>query len=179
MKDTAWILGCICGVLIAVIVYWILGKRRKESCHNSNPNEYDERQNIVRGQAFRLAYLTAIGLAVAIGLLDMFFNLRQLGLFTFAIIILWVSLCVFSTHAVLHDAYFTLRKRRRPMMSIFLTLGIVNVALAIDGILDNGWIIDGALSMHCTNLLTGACCLCLGSVMLLKTYLDRKAAAEE
>ena len=179
MKNSAWIIGFIFGMILAIIVYCIIGKRRRESGHTSNPCEYDERQNIVRGQAFKLAYLTAIGLAIAIGLLDMIFDLRQLGLFTFAIIILWVSICVFTAHAVLHDAYFTLRKRRRPMTSIFLTLGIVNVALAIDGIVDNGWIIDGALSMHCTNLITGASLLCLGCVMLFKTYLDRKAADEE
>ena len=177
MNNTAWTTGFIFGLLIVAAICFIMGYRKKEFGHDSN--EYDERQNIVRGQAFKLAYITAIGLAVAGGILDAIFDLRWIGLFTFAMTILWFSMCVFTTYAILHDAYFTLRKRRKPMTLIFLILGAVNAALAIDGIVHDGWLADGSPSKHCTNLLIGLSCCYLGCVMLFKAYLDRKAADEE
>ena len=177
MKSTAWTLGFIFGLIIAVIIFFINAYRKKEIGPHSG--EYDERQTAVRGQAYKLAYLTAIILAMVGGLLDMIFDLRWIGLFTFAMCILWPSVWVFATYAILHDAYFTLRNRRKPMTLIFLILGAINVTLSIDGIVRAGWIIDGTPSINCTNLLTGASCCYLGCVLLFNAHLDRKAADEE
>lgn len=179
MKSKAYIMGFICGLILVAVLCFITAYIKKR-IFGSVAEEYDERQQAIRGVGYKIAYLTAISIAVAGGLLDVIFDLHWVGLFPFAMFILWISICVFATYAILRDAYFTLRSRRGLLTICFLAVGVANLIIGICSIaLETGWMTDGKLNVECVNLLTGVCSFYLGCVLIYKHRHDLKLEEEE
>lgn len=179
MHTKNYVLGLLCGLALAAVLrillhIWAKKKLGQCSC------DYDERQAAIRGRGFHLAYLTALTVLILGGLAELITGVQWCSLFTFAMIALWISICVFTTYCIVKDAYFTLRSKRRMLMIILLAAGAINIAV---GILNaaNGVSIaeDGILNLGFVNLLTGAGCLYLAAFMLAWTLHERRGEMEE
>lgn len=170
MNNSAYILGFLCGLAIVLMISVILRIRLR----NKQGYEYDERQEAIRGTGFKYAYFTALLVAVIGGIIETLTKKTWCGLFPFAMLILWSSLSVFITYCVLKDAYFTLRSKRKVLTAIFLIAAAINLYFGIESILSGEMIVNGALSLKATNLITGVSCFYLGVMMLVHSIHERR-----
>ena len=175
MKENAYMLGFICGLVIvfAVCIVLRIVNRKKKAC------EYDERQEAIRGTGFKYAYFTALIVMVLGGIVETMTGVSWCNLFTFALLALWVSICVFTTYCVVKDAYFTLRSKRGLLMVIFLAAGVINLCIGIDSIVRGEILEGGALSLNASNLITGAACAYLFLMMLGYAIYERRRGDSE
>jgi len=179
MHSKFYIAGFWCGILlvaafIALIRVYMNRKLGKKA------TEYDERQAAIRGRGFQLAYLTALVVLVLGGTAELSFGVSWCSLFTFAMIALWASICVFTTYCVVKDAYFTLRSQRRWLIIIMLAAGAINLCSTISHIASGRLITaEGLLDTGFVNLITGAACLYLAAFMLIWTLHERRAEEDE
>jgi hypothetical protein len=163
-------LGVLCGlavVLVIGIVLRIINKSNK-TC------EYDERQEAIRGTGFKYAYFTALIVLCIGGIIEMLLDKAWCGLFTFAFLAVWASVCVFTTYCVIKDAYFTLRSRRKALIAIFIAAGVINLGIGIGHIIRGDIIEGGMLSLNAANLITGAGCLYLGVMIVCRSLYERR-----
>lgn len=171
MNGKVYVLGFICGlILVAVITIAIRLFARKKSC-----SDYDERQEAIRGRGFKYAYFSAGITLVLGGVIELFTDVRWCGLFTFAILTLWISICVFTTFCVIKDAFFTLRSHRRVLIAIFLIAGGFNLFIGLHREL----ISNGMLTLNASNLFSGVGCLYLVLMMLGRSIYERRLENEE
>ena len=175
MNENAYMKGFIFALLLALFIGIKLRIRNKKK----NPQPYDERQEAIRGTGFKYAYFTALTVLVTGGIIETMLDISWCGLFTFAVLAMWISICVFTTYCVIKDAYFTLRSKRNLLIIIFLAAGIFNLYFGIDSIMRKEIIEGGVLSLHSANLITGACCLYLGVMMIFRSIYERRQAVEE
>lgn len=168
MNGHAYVYGLLCGIVVVAIVLLLMRLVRHEK-----RDEYDERQEAVRGRGFKLAYFTAIITLVLGGCVEQLLGAAWCGLFSFAMLALWLSICVFTTYCVVKDAYFTLRSRRKALIFIFFAASAINLLIGVRSIVAGELLEGGVLSLYSVNLLCGACCLYLGAMMLIRSLWER------
>ena len=179
MKSLPYILGFLCGlavVAVAVLLFryvfkkksWLLG------------GEYDERQKAVQGCGYKYAYFTLMIAVVAGGLFDAWTGVRWIEPFPFAMLCLWLSLCVFVTYCVAKDAYVALQAKRRVLIGVFLVLGLVNLGIALGEIFcGDGILTGGCLNLTSSNLFTGAASLQIAIALCVRAVYDRVRREDE
>ena len=109
---------------------------------------YDERQLLVRANAYRIGFITMIVSTLAVMFLQSWdkWNSRVDNAFGLLAALLF-SLTVFGVYCVLHDAYLT--RRENPKASFLLCCGIVimNVGALLSNLSKDGSIfVDGKLT---------------------------------
>lgn len=179
MHSKTYMLGFWCGIaLVAVFATLFRVWMKKKS--GKNAPDYDERQAAIRGKGFQLAYITALLVMIFGGTAELSFGVSWCNLFTFAMIALWSSICVFTSYCVVKDAYFTLRSQRKPLIIIMAAAAVINLVVSI-GHIRSGTLLtpDGMLGTPFVNLITGAGCLYLAVFMLAWTLHERRQEIEE
>ena len=175
MNNTAYMIGVLCGLAIVLVIGVVLRiiHGKKNAC------EYDERQEAIRGTGFKYAYFPALIVLFLGGIVEMLMDAAWCGLFTFALLAVWASICVFTTYCVIRDAYFTLRSRRKSLIAIFIAAGVINLCIGIEHIIRGDIIEGGVLSLNAANLITGAGCLYLGVMMLCRSLYESRMEDSE
>ena len=164
--------GVAVGIFVGLIVAFVLIKLA-----NSNrrvKTEYDERQLLVRGNAYRYAFYTvviweAVLMVLAIG--DLPLPVPDIALHFAGII---AGVLVLSTVCIWKDAYWGLNNNRRSYGIILLIAGLFN-AIPVIGNLSG----RGSSDFPYVNLL---CCIMLvvvGAELLIKQLADKRAESAE
>ena len=174
MKSLPYILGFLCGLaVVAIAVFLFRNVFKKKNwliC-----GEYDERQKAIQGRGYKYAYFTMMIVVVLGGLFDQGTGIKWIEQFPFAMLCLWLSLCVFVTYCIAKDAYVALHARRKVLIAVFVAAGGVNLAIALGEILCGGGIVTaGRLNLGSSNLLTGAACLYIALALCVKAILERR-----
>ena len=180
MKSTAYISGFLAGLAIVVLIVLIRVFLKRRLGAGVCGNEYDERQKAIQGAGYKYAYTTMLITMTLGGIIENLFGVEWASLFSFAIIGMWLSICVFVTYCVIKDAYFSLRSRRKPLLVISLAAGLINLGIGLRNcIFDGGLIENGHLDLNFTSLFTGVCCLYLGVMMVVRTIYERRMEESE
>ncbi len=174
MNSNAYTFGFVFGLIVVVIACIIMRIVKQEKS-----GEYDERQEAIRGRGFKLAYFTAIIALVLGGCVEQLLEAAWCGLFSFAMLALWLSVCVFTTYCVVKDAYFTLRSRRKALIFIFFVAGAINLVFGVRSIVVGELLEGGVLSLYSVNLLCGVCCMYLSAMMLIRSLWERRRGDAE
>lgn len=175
MNEKSYMTGFVFALLLALLTGIKLRMHNKKK----NPCPYDERQEAIRGKGFKYAYFTALAVLIAGGVIETLAGKSWCGIFTFSTLVLWASICVFTTYCVIRDAYFTLRAKRGLLIVIFLAAGVINLYFGIESIIAGEIFEGGVLSLSAANLITGAGCLYLGVMMICRSIYERSQAVEE
>ena len=98
-----WVFGFCCGFIAVVIVTLIIANiKRKKNTYT----EYDERQVLARGKAYKSAFFVLIGYIIVCALVNVLeINWAELSVQMF--IGLFFSTAVFVGISIFNDAYFT------------------------------------------------------------------------
>ena len=169
--STAYILGFIVGVALVAVVCLILGfVFKKKRCNSEN---YDERQNLVRGKAYKIGFFTLLiynGIYMMIAALWPNFFMEAPAAAFLGIVI---AVAVFGSYCIWHDAYLGLSENPKQIFILFGVIMALNFVCGIHHITEGDVIVNGVLTFNSLNLLCGVLFLILFVVFGLKALKNR------
>ncbi len=163
------VMGAIIGVVLCVIVYAIAQK------DNSMKQNYDERQELLRGRGAKYGLYTMTFLNFALFLLEVAGVCLPMstGLALFFSVLIGGS--VWAVYCIWKDAYFALNQKANVFIGVFLVMGIINLILGIDAFLDGVAIQNNQLTLRSMNLFCGIMMIVIcGALIVKKVCKDRE-----
>ena len=176
----AYTIGVIVGIIITVaaaigIVLFLL---KRGNSDNKVKTEYDERQKIVIGEGYKIAYWTLAALLV---LVQMYKTLAEsfgtdylaktpFGVIAFAMII--ISIMVFCVYCIFKGAYWGMNNNKKSYVIIIGGIGILNLIISISSMVRGDFVVDGAISGAVVNLLCAVLMIVVLGAAGLKDIID-------
>ena len=148
-----YIAGLLVGILVPLAALFLVIRvfKKKLFC-----NEYDERQKLAQGKAYKWSYFTLLGYLLLGGLFDLATGIRWCDLYTFVFMGVFLSLAVFIVLCLQMDAYVSFRQRPKQAVLVLLVIAAMNLIPGIINISTPGVLIaDGMLTYHVVNPLLG------------------------
>ena len=168
-----WIIGILVGIVLVVILLKAINKNGKAK------TDYDERQQIERGKAYKYGFYTMMIACVLLLTLQIFeVDLSTLGLTTwflpnFAGIIAQISYSIF------HDAYEGLNTSMPRFVGIMTGIAVFNFAFALISFGRIGLTEGGLLRPQFLNLLCGILFLIIAVELLVKKMMNNRGERDE
>ena len=164
-------LGFLAGAAIAIVAALIIRAKYPKG-------EYDERQELLRGRAYRHAFLTVLILAA---IHAMFVSLTERPIMedgVSAMLLVLVGVAVFAIDCILHDAFFTVKTQPVPYLCLCALCVLANAVGGITNLLEGECFRDGLLTTSCFSLAVGVVFLAVFVTIILKVYVLREAEDE-
>lgn len=177
-KNLAYVLGVIAGILFVALFCAFFSaavKRRGKSAKA----QFDERQVVARGKAYRHAFFTLLFYLLAWGLFELATGMRLWDTYTGCFIGVFLSVTVFAVVAILNDAYFAVNERPATYLGIFALVTVLNLGIAIWNLIDgeDPIVENGILTYHSVNLLVGAMFLVILIVAAIRVWQGKREEA--
>lgn len=170
-----YVLGIVVGLLLVAIgCIAIAFVSRKKNC----PTEYDERQQMARGKAFKLAFISLALYLLVVSILDAT-GVRFGDMTAISTLGICISVTLYACSCIINDAYLSVREKPKTLILIFSILIVVNGALSVMRILSDEVIVDGRLTLYSCNLICAVMAVIILAALLLKLSSERRAAMEE
>lgn len=137
-------------------------------------NQFDERQELVRGKGFKYGFFTmmisnAALLVLKILEIPLFSNMEVAMT---ASIVIGVS--VFASYCIWNDGYFALNENRKSLLIMFGLISTLNLVIGIGNVFAGVIIENGAFTFRSTNLFCALMFIAVFIVMLAKHIKDGK-----
>lgn len=168
MGDMKWsyIAGFIVGLLLVVLVKFLFDRRKTEQKKGC---DYDERQRLARGEAFKYGFFTLLAWVVFTSVICedgmpqwcsmLVLNMTGVGL----------ALLVFGCYCIAKDAYMSLREKPLSMYIVTGVAGFSNLGVALHHFGEQGGLFeDGKLGLSMVNLILGIVFIVLLAVFFAK-----------
>lgn len=154
-------LGVMFGILIAVLVVTIISyiKRRKYG----RPEEFDERQQLIRGKAYQHAFVVTLCASALYGALVAITERPYMADGVAALLVTFIGVGTFGAESILRDAFYTARNRPKTYILLYIACILSQIAGAIGHIRNNDLVQNGVLTMNVLPLV----CIVLFSVILI------------
>ncbi len=136
--------GILLGLILVAIIITVKKKKRGKS-------EYDERQELIRGRGYKIAYFT---LMISVGLVLCFSagsGIPYIETDAAYVIAIMVSLVFFCIYCIIKDGYFGVFEKPKTVLIELFLIGLANFIIAL--VNSEKWVIDGKLSMGSINLI--------------------------
>lgn len=166
MSHSKWYtIGIVTGVIfgiVMVLIYMVRTRKKRGKC------EFDERQQLARGKAFKYGFVTAVVYFLAYSLSGIIAsgNWMKNPFWVFAGVSL--SIGVFAGNAIWNDGYFSLNETPDSYMALFGALAVINLIGAFRDVRENS-----------LNLCLGVLIICILIVMGVKRLWDKKREEED
>ena len=164
----AFVIGLAVGLLVVAICVAATKKG------DDMKNQFDERQEQVRGRGFKYGFFTMMISNAALLVL----NILEIPLFSnmevamTASIVIGVS--VFASYCIWNDGYFALNEKRKSLLVMFGFIGLLNLVIGIGNIFAGVVIENGAFTFRSTNLFCSMMFIVVFIMLLLKQIKDGK-----
>ena len=164
----AFVIGLAVGLLVVAIC--VAATKKGDDIKN----QFDERQELVRGKGFKYGFFTmmisnAALLALKILEISLFSNMEVAMT---ASIVIGVS--VFASYCIWNDGYFALNENRKSLLVMFGFIGLLNLVIGIGNIFAGVVIENGAFTFRSTNLFCSMMFIVVFIMLLLKQIKDGK-----
>lgn len=179
MEHTAaYLIGMAVGIIFVVIGLTIIKRRnggKGAFC------DFDERQELVRGRAFKYGFFTLLLyfiIAVSLGKI----GVRQTYFDSATIIFMGICLgiMVFTSYAIWHDAYFSMQDKPRGWIILFVAMFFLNMVVGLGGLHETDTSSShGLLGEHSLNFCVGAMCAILVIVTAVRQIMNRRQGEDE
>ncbi len=164
----AWIIGIAIGLIIAVLLI------RFFNTDKAVRTKYDERQQIIRGRAYRVGfYTTLIANGVILVAATGPSGVGPLGYCVFFIPIM-AGLVAQISYSIFKDAYIGLNTNIHRFAIIMVIIGAFNMAIAVIAAANGELIRDGYFQGPFINLLCGALFIIIGIEFIIKKVMDSR-----
>lgn len=163
-----FVIGLVIGLLVVAICLAVSKKG------DETKNQFDERQELVRGIGFKYGFFTlmisnAVLLFLKVLEVPLFSNLEVA--MTASIV---VGVAVFASYCIWNDGYFALNENRKSLLIMLGLIGLMNIVIGIGNLMAGVVIENGALTFRSTNLFCALLFLVIFVVLLLKQIKDGK-----
>ena len=147
-----------------------------------NNNNFDERQQLERGKAFQWSFITAVLLLAIYYLFEDGLEICKFSTSFIFMTTFWIAFAVFSTIAVLCDAFNGINSKNSPIFGIiygvvglFILTVIVIEMLRNQSVMTNNTILSDDIAY----IITGLSMLEIGAVFLIKYIKNKRNISEE
>lgn len=176
MRSISYVVGFITGIAAVAIMYFILSKIAKKKGKNV---DYDERQNIARGKAFKTGFkafalceIIAMCNEIGIGL-----HVMDSGVLHF--VILLIGLSAFCIKVIWSDAYFLDSEKKKVWGFVMFFAVVLNLVIFFFLSDDSLYSENGLLSTGFINLFCAIFCFIIFVNGIIKLCIDKKNEKEE
>lgn len=177
-ENLAYSLGVIAGLLVVALICAVVARiaKRRGKCAKA---QFDERQVVARGKAYRYAFFTVLFYLLAWGLFELATDIRLWDTYTGCFLGVFLSVTVFAVIAIRNDAYFALNERAATYLGISVLVTILNLGVGVWNLLDGDTpvIENGVLTYHSVNLLVGGMFLILTIVIAAHAWRGKREDA--
>ena len=171
--------GMIVGVLLGIIISYV--SRKGDSCSQ----EYDERQIVNQGKAYKYAFFTMLiymGMLLACYIAeDSAVSVKMpVDNATLVFTGILISALVNVIYAILKDAYFPMNGNRSSLFGSFIVLAALNIVIGIYHVINGDYVKDGVITFFgLGNLLAGIAMVIVIVVVIIKRVHDKRSEADE
>ncbi|MEE1124923.1 MAG: hypothetical protein UHK60_01925 [Acutalibacteraceae bacterium] len=157
-------------IIIALIIISILKIKNKKS-------NFDERQELVRGKAYKYAFFSMAIYGAIYLLCSMFIEKEFLTASMALIIDMFIGLVVSGVYSIWNEAFFTLNIKQSPKAYIVLLIWVtlLNSYTGISAIIDGNIIENGTLSTASISLIGSISLTIILITILIKFIVNKKA----
>lgn len=141
---------------------------------DSTKNQFDERQEIVRGKGFKLGFFTIL----ISNLLFIVMKSLDVVLFSEMEVAMFISIiagaAVYVCYCIWNDGYFALNENKKSLMIVFCLMGVSNLLLGVGNIISGDAVVDGAFTFRSINLFCAILFMIIFVTLLIKRLMDGK-----
>ena len=141
-------------------------------------DNFDERQLLIRGNAYRYAYYTALMLLAVWMIISEVFTSMPVTSGLAVFIIMMISIDVYAIYSILNDAYFGINFDRRRYFIFFLVVVAMNLIGGVVNIIGNEVTAQFGL-LECANLTVAVGFVPILVLMGLKSGKDKEDDEDE
>ncbi len=172
--NLAYSLGFIAGIATVAVVASIIAIIYKKK-YGRKKNDYDERQEALRGKAYKAAFFTLIIYMVANGVISKGLGIIWAEAMTEALIGVFLSVTVFVVICIKDDAYLSMSDKPATYLALFSIIGFVNIGISTFFFVRNeSFLTDGILNEKAVNLSAGIVFIILAIAIAAKMLHDRQ-----
>ena len=166
--------GMFIGIFVAVIIVLMIRKKRMKN----NVYKYDERQELLRGRAYKASFMAIIYFIALVIFAEFLFDRVFFDHWTFGILTIIVGVTVNVVYSIFCDSYFYVNMDKKRYTVFLAIVGVINLVSGIMvaknmGILENGMISFRALNLFVALMLA----IMLGAI-IIKERINRKEEIE-
>ena len=136
--------------------------------------EYDERQELARGRAFRYAFFSTLIFIGGVLCFDWSGLIPGQNQMIFYASGLLFGILVYAAYSIWNDCYFALNQKTNVMIVFITIIGLFNLAMAVSGIIRGTMVRNGQISAQFLNLEVSVLFLGVMITMVLKKLHDRR-----
>ena len=168
-----YLMGIWVGIIIGLAIYLITRKTTED---------YDERQLVIRGKAYKVGFLSTLGAGAVYGFISTVLKrpLAEDGIAVFFILLFGVG--VFVVYCIMNDAFFSISDKIKPVhLVVLLLLGVVSQGYMIYTNLTEGTIVgkNGELTARVLPFGILLLFLCVLAALAIKLIKSRKESEDE
>lgn len=175
----AYVLGFATGIGVVAVMGIIINHLYKKK-FGRKKNEYDERQEALRGKAYKAAFFTLMGYLAINGIICQGFGIEWAESFTEAFIGICISVIIFAIICIKDDAYFSISEKPGTYLILFAVIGLLNIGICLFNFIKHeSFITDGLLNEKAVNLSSGIMFFILDIVLVVKMLDDKISGKRE
>ena len=167
-RSAGFVIGIVIGLIACVVLFKISNTNHKSR------TEYDERQQEIRGKAYRYAFYVlavyeAVMVCITIGEIPLPLGpamQHALGIF--------ISCTFLAAYCIKHDVYWGLNNNPKRYSIIFLVAGLINAIPVVASIASGTFFENGQVTSVLINLLALIMIVVIGVELLIKKAAARR-----
>ena len=171
--DLDW-LGIVLAAAVAVLLIVILLAMTQKG--EGLKQDYDERQEVLRGKGARYAFYTMMiqnFVLFTLEAAEMYYLPMSIGYALFLSTL--IGIVVYAVYCIWNEAYFALNQNANTLTVVFLAMGIGNLWMGIDAFAEGVAIQNEQLTLRSMNLFCGIMILIIcGALIIKKVCKDRE-----
>ena len=159
------------GIIFAVgvlLVYVLRGMKDKEQMSK----QYDERQLLIQGKAYKYAFFTLLSYFLSIGILNAVLEKDFATTYVYSLVGLCLGLLVFVTYSLFKDAYIGMNETKNLSAGVAFLVGICNAGPALFNL--DKMCVNGILQITTGQLVMGLTFIYVGIILIVKKQMDKR-----
>lgn len=167
ITSSSFVIGIMLGLILCVLIFKAFNKNHKAK------TQYDERQEALRGRAYKYAAYTAWGLIaffMAVKTSEVRLPMDDvMALFT----IMVISMMVQMSYSIWNDAYWGINNNIRKYVLFFILIAAINIIITVVYAVDHSLIVDGILTWRGINAVCALMFLLIGIQFAIKSRINK------
>ena len=171
-KDMQGLILVLATAIAALLIVILLAMTQKGEGLKQN---YDERQEVLRGRGTKYAFYTMIVQNFVIFMLEAMDVYLPMSVGYALFLSTLTGIVVYAVYCIWKDAYFALNQKASTLTVLFLVMGIFNLFMGINAFLEGTAVLNNQLTIRSMNLFCGIMILVIcGALILKKVCKDRE-----
>ena len=175
--SVSYIVGLAVGIVLVfgILIFAI----KRFNSDKSMKTKYDERQQLVRGLAYKYSFWTMVFLIAGVIVLDVCGIDLPLQNSVLYFLIILISMMIHTSYCIFNDGYFGINNNPKQYYWFFVFIGLFNVLVGIINCRGGRLLSEGKLDTPAINLFCGLMFVLLGICIVIKKFITKNEDIDE